>query len=429
MATERDGNWFIRYTPTNLRGALAPPPPATRTSPMLLPSFPYRAAYTFEIKLPDSVSVVADPGATAVKNKHFRYTLNSHFRGNVARTTVELRVSADQVAPEDLAKYAEDLRAVDAARAGLILIPKAAIKSAKAAKKDFATLLRERMQDTVAKTTQAIKSKKLAGSDLAGAHCLRAGAQADLGEIKEALADAGEALKLTPQAPETLACAGYAHFAAGDFEKSIAHYSKGLTLGAVDGTFQQRGLARFYAGQLEAAAEDFAKAAESAEKESQTYSDLWLAWTLQRLGKALPEELVRRGAEQPRGAWPRPALAMFTGHLKPAELVKLIERKTGDEGRMAASEGYFYLGQYFLGQGEADKAREHFQKARQMNVVIYIEHKAAEFELRKLPAPPETEASADPPPAAAKRKKAPAETKGKRPASSEADWKSGVFSR
>jgi lipoprotein NlpI/transglutaminase-like putative cysteine protease len=424
MATEHDGNWFIRYHPTNLRGALAPPQSATRTSPLMLPSFPYSAAYTFEIKLPETVSVVTDPRTTTIKNKHFSYAQGAHFRGNLSKTTIELRVAASQVAPKDLQKYAEDVRSMDAARPGVIVIPKAAIRSAKGVKKDFSALLRERVQGTVTQTTQAIKSGKLSGADLSNAYCLRSSAHADLGSLQEALADANEAIKLTPQAPETLHCRGYAHFAAGDFDKSIADYSKGVILGANEMSIQQRGIARFYAGQLEAAAEDFAKAGEIADKDGQPYRDLWLAWTLLRLGKTLPDDLMKRAAAQPRGPWPRPALAVFSGNLEAGEVVKLIERKTGDEAKMAASEGYFYLGQYFLARGETARARELFEKARQMNVLIYIEHKAAEFELRKLPAPAVVTA-----PAASKRGKPSVERKATKPAPSEADWRSGVLAR
>jgi lipoprotein NlpI/transglutaminase-like putative cysteine protease len=426
MATELDGNWFVRYLPTNLRGALAPAQSATRTSPVMLPSFPYSAAYTFEIKLPDTVSVVTDPRATTIRNKHFSYTQSARFRGNLSKTTIELRVAASQVAPKELQKYADDVRSMEAAKPGLIVIPKAAIRSAKATKKDFSALLRERVQGTVTQTTQAIKSGKLSGADLSSAYCLRSGAHSDLGAIPEALADANEAFKLTPQSPETLHCRGYAHFAAGDFDKSITDYSKGVILGANDMSIHQRGIARFYAGQLEAAAEDFVKAGEIADKEAQPYRDLWLAWTLLRLGKTLPDDLMQRAAAQPRGPWPRPALAVFSGNLEAGEVVKLIERKTDDEGKMAASEGYFYLGQYFLARGETTRARELFERTRQMNVLIYIEHKAAEFELRKLPAPAPVEGTA---PAARKRAKPSVESKATRPASSEADWQSGVFAR
>jgi hypothetical protein len=53
---------------------------------------------------------------------------------------------------------------------------------------------------------------------------------------------------------------------------------------------------------------------------------------------------------------------------------------------MAESEGYFYLGQHYLGRGDKAKAREYFEKARRVNIIIYTEHTAASFELRQLEA-------------------------------------------
>ena len=193
---------------------------------------------------------------------------------------------------------------------------------------------------------------------------------------------------MTPNSPTTLTCRGYAYFGAGEFEKSVADYSKSIALGNTDAkTLQQRGIAKFYAGRLEEAAEDLLKAAtDSTDREGQVYSDLWLAWTHLRLGKALPDELLKRAAEEPTGGWPRPARAVLTGKLAPEEMLKLLERKTGDERRMAESEGYFYLGQYYLGRGDKAKAREYFDKARRANIIIYTEHTAAGFELRQLEA-------------------------------------------
>jgi lipoprotein NlpI len=285
--------------------------------------------------------------------------------------------------------------------------------------------LRDRLREQIEKTTQSIASGKLGPADLASAYCLRSGAHGELGSPTEAIADANEAVKLTPLSPETLHCRGYAYFGAGEFDKSIADFSKAITLGASGRTLQQRGIARFYAGLLEAAAEDFAQAGETSDKEAQIYSDLWLAWTYQRLGKALPDDVVARGG-QTNGAWPRPALAMFTGKLTPGELTKLIERKTGDEGKMAACEGYFYLGQYFLAHGDAATARELFQKARQTNVLVYNEYQAAAFELRKLP---DAAAASDASKAAkAQTKRAkPADSRPKKSTANEADWRAGAL--
>jgi lipoprotein NlpI len=426
MATERSGNWFVRYSATNIKGSLAPPPPASRIAPLQQPSFPYSAAYTFEIKLPDAISMVADPRATTIKNKYFSYSLAAHFRGNVSKNTVDLRVTGDQVPTEDFKRYADDVRAIDSAGQGLVIIPKAAIKPISAAKKDFSATLRERLKQQIEKTTQSIKSGKLGATDLASAYCMRSAAHGELGSPTEALADANEALKLDPLSPDILHCRGYAYFGAGEFDKSIADFSKAITLGANERTLQQRGIARFYAGLLEAAAEDFAKAGETTDKEAQVYSDLWLAWTYQRLGKALPEDVVARGG-QANGAWPRPALAMLTGKLTPGELIKLIERKTGDEGKMTACEGYFYLGQYFLVHGDAAKARELFQKTRQTNVLPYNEYQAAAFELRRLSdAAPPSDAS----PAAkaqVKRTKPAVDARPKKSTANETDWRAGAL--
>src|SRR5262249_50358811 len=177
----------------------------------------------------------------------------------------------------------------------------------------------------------------------------------------------------------------------------IDDYSKAIMLGATDAkVLHLRGMAKFYAGKLEDAADDFLRAADTDDREAQLMNDLWLAWTNQRLGKPLPDVVRERAAEQPRGAWPRPALAALAGNLAPEEMLKLIERKSGDERTMAQAEGYFYLAQYYLGRGEAAKARKLLEDTRRLNVIIYVEHTAAGFELQRLGASTETGAGSPP---------------------------------
>ena len=116
----------------------------------------------------------------------------------------------------------------------------------------------------------------------------------------------------------------------------------------------------------------------------QVYSDLWLSLTYQRLGQPLPEALLARAGTNPRGDWPRPALAVVAGKLLPEEMLKLLERKGGEERKMASTEGYFYLGRYYMERRDKTKAREYFERALQVNIVTSAEHKAAGFELRDL---------------------------------------------
>ena len=272
LATERAGDWFVRFSPRNMIGVLAAPPSPTRTTPLQLPVFPYDARYTFEIKFPAEVSVISDPRANTVGNKYFNYTVTSSFRGSNSKTVMELATFADQVEASDLKKYTEDMRSLADVAVGVVVVPKIAIKSAKSAaagKKDAAQTVRDQLNETIDKTTLAIRSGRLSGADLAGAYCLRSSARSHLGLSKDALADADQAVKLMPNASDQLRCRAYALFAAGDFEKAITDYSKSIALGATDvKILQLRGIAKFYAGRLAEAAEDLAHASDDGDKDS-----------------------------------------------------------------------------------------------------------------------------------------------------------------
>jgi lipoprotein NlpI len=402
FAQERAGTWFVRYLPVNMKGALAPAPPSTRAVPLLQPAFPYAAKYIFEIKFPDEVSVVNDLRTEAVRGKYFTYAVSSSFRGNVARTTVEFRTLADQVRVADLKKYAEDVRAVANIVVGVIVVPQGARRpeaGARAAKRDLAKTLQKRLNDTIEVSTLAIKSGKLGDADLARSYCLRSSARGELGQAREAISDAKEAVQLTPSSADSFRCRAYAYMVAGKFEESIADFSKAISLGATDSqTLERRGIARFYARKLDEAAEDFARASEMGD--ATPYGDLWLAWTYQRLGRTLPAPLVERAKAGSRDDWPRPALAVLAGHLGPDDMLKLLASKSGDDRVTALAEGYFYLGQYYLVRGDKVRAREFFEKTRRQNVVGYLEHMAAGFELQVLGPAAEAGPSGQAPPAA-----------------------------
>ena len=100
--------------------------------------------------------------------------------------------------------------------------------------------------------------------------------------------------------------------------------------------------------------------------------------------------MAARAVAQPRGEWPRPALAVLTGNMAPGDMLRVLERKTGDELKLGLSEAYFYLGQHYLGLGDKTKARHYFEETRRLNVLIYTEHTAAAFELQRLRASTET---------------------------------------
>jgi lipoprotein NlpI len=300
---------------------------------------------------------------------------------------IGLKTLASEVPAADIQKYAQDLRTLNNTRSALF-VPKGAIKSADPANgsQDLAQMLRDRLQETIKKVTETIDSGKLTGKDLAEAHCLRSNGYTDLGQFDEALKDANQALKLAPNAGKLSLCRAVIYFDKGDFRKAVTDYSTAIVLGETDPrNFYLRGISNYYAGNLEDAASDETRAAEANDNVAKLYSELWLSWISQRLGRPIPPPIVKHAAADPRGDWPLPALAMITGNLSPEEMLKVIDAKlSGDERRMALAEGYFYLGQHYLTLGDKARAKEYFEKTRQLDVIIYTEHVAAYFELQRL---------------------------------------------
>ncbi|MGY3452312.1 DUF3857 domain-containing protein [Bradyrhizobium sp. USDA 4353] len=385
IATERNGTWLIRYKPDNQSGTLPLPPSATRAMPLGIIAHPYHARYQIEITLPDEVSVVADPYTETVANDHFNLTSSRYFRGNVARSQVELTTLRPFVEGNAYPKYADDLRAANRAIVGYFAFGKSDIKSSEAGADPATDRFRRMLLDGVQKTTDTISSGKLAGADLADALCQRASSLVELGRVDEAMRDVNEAFRLIPNTSDAYGCRGGALYESGQFESSIADLSKSISLGAITAAnYRSRGAARLYAGQIEQAGADFARAVELAEGENKIYCELWLLAVLGRAGKPVPDAIAQRARATANGPWPLPALAMMTGALSPDELLKTFDDKKGDERKMLLSEAYFYIGQHAMMRGDKQAAKLSFEKSREQGVLLYTEHIAAGFELQRL---------------------------------------------
>ena len=384
---EKDGFWAVRYQPANLGVGLPTSIAATRTAPAVIPVPGYRAKYNLEVQFPAEVSSMRDPETKTVEDKHFTFSYSLSFRGSLAKVSVDLKALAARVEVPDVPEFVQKVHALNELGAGTIVVMKGDIQSGSAQVSGFTEKMRARVQEGIDKITEALKSGKLTGSDLGRAYCARGVFYGNLGKFDEAFADASEALKIAPNSGEVIACQGFVYFLHGEFAKSIASYNTAVTLGDVrPETFKFRGIAKFYSAQLEEAAEDFSKSHDADNKEDQLNSYLWLAWTNERLKRPMDQASKAMGEAQAHGEWPRPALAMFAGKLTPEEMLKTLDTKTGDERDMALAEGYFYAGQYFLAHGDKEKARELFTKTRELNVLTYVEHICAGFELMRADA-------------------------------------------
>ena len=389
LANASNGNWGMRFAPTNMPYMIAVPPSPTRNFALALPAFPTTVLYSAEMQWPSSVSAVLDPSTQRVSNAAFNAEVTRSFRGNVAKAALRFEPLMNSVAAKDVPAVLADVKALERAIGGAMVVAPNQVRDG-----GFLGIGRKTLQDnllarataTVERTGKAIAGGQLGGDDLAQALCLRADAQVELGSTADALKDAQEAVRQAPSLGAAWACQGNANWARGDFAAASTDFGKALAFGAPAGdAYYRRGQARFFESKFEQAADDFAKAAaDRPDANSKAYAQLWQAWTLQRLNRPLPPDLLASASADPRSAWPAPALAMLAGQLTPEQLIEQIGRKDGDDRELALAEAWFYVGEHQLNQKQPEKARDAFEKARAIGITRYIEHAAAGFELQRL---------------------------------------------
>lgn len=389
IAVRSGTSWAVRYGVNNMVGVLPAPPSATRMQPFALP-LKGKLAYALEIEWPPEVASINDPVNLNVRDPAFDWSVTKTFRGNrsTARYTVDLLDNT--VAARRVGAYMTAIRQATEKDPSLFAVGKEDIKSGGLlglGRQTLKSSIEARVTDTIGKLGKTIEADRLGGEDLANTYCDRAESLAELGRLDDALKDAQQAIKISPSAGRSYGCRGNVLFAMGEYTRAISDYSKSLTLDEDAHVYYRRGHARYYAGQLAAAAEDFLRAGSTKDNEElQLYTELWRVWTLKRLGQPLSAEQRKLAAADPRGEWPRPALAMLHGMISVEDMLNSLNQKKGDEREMALVEGNFYAGQWYLLQGDKARASDFFQKTRDKGVVIYIEHTAAGIELQQLTA-------------------------------------------
>jgi len=380
--------WQVSFKPENLMTIFAVPTDAKRRGPVAV-RYPVNARYTFETTLPDDVAAALDPSSTSVKDPAFTSTSELTFRGNRSIAKAEIRTTADRVALADLPRLRDDLQKFQRGFPGGVVVRDSDIKKSGflgIGRKDLAGTIKGRQEDTVKRIDATLASGRLSGSDLAQAYCARAAAYVTLEKPKEALDDAGKAVEVDPNAPDMLLCRGEVRLATRAYAGAIDDLSRAIVMGSESGqAYLLRGQAKFFLGRYADAAADFATASTVDRDEKSTINhDLWRAMAYRRMDKPLPDDLQQRAGSDPRGEWPRPALAMLADRLVPDELGALAAKKPGDTAELNGTEADFYLGEFFLARGDVAKARDAFAAARARGVIIYTEYFASGIELDRL---------------------------------------------
>lgn len=389
LEVELNGGWGIKYFPGFLQGMFNIPENLKRNFPVAIYAYPYQGNYTLTINWPDTVAFVADPYANRVTSEFFETQFSFGFRGNQANITFNFSAKKPEVPVKELNNFVADIEKINQQIGSMVVVDQSAIKS-----KGILGLGKTTLQDTmksrtkalIDRYTKAIESGRLKGEDLAETYCSRAESLADYENPKEGLKDAEQAIKVAPEFARAWFCRGQLHYDNGNFAAAIPDMSKALSLGHDEfSVYYRRGVAKYFLGKYDQASKDLAQAVDVVKDTSdQTYASIWLVTSLKLQGKEIPRNILDTIEKSPRGAWPKPALAMLAGVITPEAMQEELKRKTGDDFELSQVEGMYYLGQLYLIQGKPDLAIKEFKKLREKGVTMYTEHVAAGFELRRL---------------------------------------------
>lgn len=388
LAQPHQGGWLMRFPATALQALLNLPPSLQRKFPLRVTDFPMERRQLLTVDWPAQVSAVQDPSTQAMDGQLFRVETRASFRGSRYEFRLRLSTKAMDIAAADLPTLLQDLKRLDDLLPGRVVVDQAMIRSAdSAAAPSAAEAMRRKLQAEVDQATGAIRSGLPKGDDLARVHCLRAIALADLERWAEARADTAEALRIAPQLADAWACHGKVLLFSGDFATAEAALTQALAWPKPTLTKPHfdRGVARFYLERWDAAAADFAQAAlPDADGNPDLFARVWQIWALQRAGLPLPADALAAARQDPRGAWPRPAMAMLVGQATPQALLADLDTLQGEERALTLAEAWFFVGQRHLIDKRPDAAKEAFEKCRAQGITSYYEHIAAGFELARL---------------------------------------------
>jgi tetratricopeptide (TPR) repeat protein len=208
------------------------------------------------------------------------------------------------------------------------------------------------------------------------------------GAVDKAIADFSSAIRLNPNNTAAVVNRGHIYAADGQFERADVDFSSAIKLKPnIARLYVDRARAKFYLGQTEAAVGDLTMAIKL--DPSNGYAVIWLHLTRVRAAVNDLHELMRNSTNVDPKKWPRPIVDLHLGTTNPKTVgtagLSNIDTKARSE---RACEVEFYLGTFYLEQGDRAEAGRRLEAAVSACPPGLIERGAAKAELIRLQSTP-----------------------------------------
>jgi lipoprotein NlpI len=231
--------------------------------------------------------------------------------------------------------------------------------------------------------TLAIKSGHLEGPALAGAYVKRGDTYRDQARYDRAIADFATALNIDPGQAEALNGRALVFSQQGRYDQAITDYRAALKL-KPDFAFAYTALGRayFFKGDFALAAVSFKDRLKI--KPRHVFPMLWLFLARARSGGDAKPELAGYLADAKKGFWIYQAALLYMGKASPQQVLDAAGKGEPEERRQRGAEANFYIGQYFLINGNNEAAARYFKKVVDTGITRFYEYTGAEVELRRM---------------------------------------------
>ncbi|MFP6746382.1 MAG: tetratricopeptide repeat protein [Alphaproteobacteria bacterium] len=180
------------------------------------------------------------------------------------------------------------------------------------------------------------------------------------GDPRTAVADLNRAVALNPFFADALAHRGAAHLRTGDENSALADFDRALAVRPKSSlALFLKAVVRFKQGRFDRAGQLF-RAVLALTPVRHPIAALWFAAATARQGDDAAAALRPYLWWWEDGVWPSPLVKLWSGAARPDAAATAILRLSGDR----RAQGAFFLGQWYLVQGDAVAARAWLDRTR-----------------------------------------------------------------
>ncbi len=195
--------------------------------------------------------------------------------------------------------------------------------------------------------------------------------------------DFNRALRLKPDLVDAYNFLGIHFTQMQEFNQAYDQFDSAIDLNpAHEYAFLNRGIALYYGGRPQLAADDFEVFL--AKQNNDPYRILWLYLAEQQVdNKVAIEKLKERSSFVSEQVWAKQVIQLYLGEVSQSQFIQQLTANVHSNKALTdrLCEAYFYLGKYAQYKGEEKVAINFFKLALSTNVYEFVEHRYAKLEL------------------------------------------------